>query len=714
MDHGGQFGMEDSKMSQEVELCDNIAVSTVNLNKLAQTQSSLASDNENVGQQGSIPKAPFDGKNYEHDKPDKDIRTGQLDEDQDEVMKEEEDNSEESSLIGCQSPETPMTDSSYSETGSLLETPYALSPGPSTEPASFLSLIECPNQHNQSKELHLDYSDSELSIAKSASSEKYPENVLNRNLTPKIGPSPHETLQCVSFEDSHYSGSGDQETPSCAEMETSKPSCTKEINMNQEPSHLLGFLDQLSKRGDDTHLPFYLHQIAEAFVSHEDYQRAVWCIQLERLYHQRLLDNLNALQKQWETQCNMTSSSPTVQHLDTLRQICLTHSRPKASDAVCASLDHLVVPSCSSDCQAKVTMEQLKSVEDSSGSSLLSPSIDLGGKLDSSEVPEHDREDSKSERKDGFHQVQSNEEGRKGDELEGGPEGTMSAQEDGGPPSCADDMDQSKTAEQQEGGLSTAQEQQADTEEPRDIEEATEALEMDDEEEGEEEGQNGKAFTFRPEILPVETVVSAAAVEIRPQESRNELEETQLSPEDAQDISKGCLPSEMPVSEDDALNQPYLDVGKEDEEEEDYEVDQADLIRAAAELDDLAKMITVEELAPTPGLVSILKKRAVYNASPTATGPELQSNKLPAQRRVRFKVPDDGFDNEMGGGDSCLLLFLLCLVTVVISIGGTALYCALGDAHSSVCQDFSRNADFYFGQLQRGISQIQHWFTPTS
>lgn len=28
-------------------------------------------------------------------------------------------------------------------------------------------------------------------------------------------------------------------------------------------------------------------------------QRAIWCIQLERLYHQRLLDNLSALQKQW-------------------------------------------------------------------------------------------------------------------------------------------------------------------------------------------------------------------------------------------------------------------------------------------------------------------------------------------------------------------------------------------------------------------------------
>lgn len=69
---------------------------------------------------------------------------------------------------------------------------------------------------------------------------------------------------------------------------------------------------------------------------------------------------------------------------------------------------------------------------------------------------------------------------------------------------------------------------------------------------------------------------------------------------------------------------------------------------------------------------------------------------------------------DVGGGDSCLLLFLLCLVTVVISLGGTALYCALGDAQSSVCQDFSRNAEFYMGQLRRGISHIQHWFTPRS
>lgn len=156
-------------------------------------------------------------------------------------------------------------------------------------------------------------------------------------------------------------------------------------------------------------------------------------------------------------------------------------------------------------------------------------------------------------------------------------------------------------------------------------------------------------------------------------------------------------------------------VEEKNEEEEEYEVEQVDIIRQAASLDDMAKLITVEEVSPASGLVSILKKRSVHvdNISASASS-EPRPDKPPAKRRVRFKVPDDGYDQDVGGGDSCLLLFLLCLVTVVISMGGTALYCALGDAHSSVCQDFSRNADFYITQIQRGIAQIQHWFTPGS
>lgn len=46
-------------------------------------------------------------------------------------------------------------------------------------------------------------------------------------------------------------------------------------------------------------------------------------------------------------------------------------------------------------------------------------------------------------------------------------------------------------------------------------------------------------------------------------------------------------------------------------------------------------------------------------------------------------------------GDSCLILLLLCLVTVVISIGGTALYCTLVGTYSNICTDFTHNVDFY-------------------
>lgn len=691
-------------MLQEVNLCDSLAVAPVNRNVLAQTQSHLTSENENGGQQVSTTNPSFNN-NGNYNEQDKNVCTGQMDEDQDEVMKEEEDYSEES-LIRCQSPDAPMTDSSYSETGSLLETPYGLSPGTSPEPASPVALMEGSEEPSQSSTLYSCYGDtktevvSEKSVFSLGQITSSQETVLNHKQPSVIEPSD------VSLEEKELL----HQSVSFTGKETSNEPSTTEISMSQEPSQLLGFLDQLAKRGDDTHLPQYLHQIAEAFYSHEDYQRAVWCLQLEQLYHQRLLDNLNALQKQWETRCDKTSPALTAQHLDTLKHICQTHSRPNVSDAVCASRDPSVVPSCS---LAKGRMEQVKR-EDPTGSFSLSASIDQGNKMDSSEVTEGEWEECKSGKTIGLCPDQSNEkEGseREVDETESVLGGTMLAKGDVAPPSVTDDMDQSKTAEQQGGGLRPAQEKETDPEEERDVEEATEALDMEDEEEAEDEEHNGKAFTFCPKTLPVETVVSSTAVEIRQLESKSEQEESQLIPGDKQSTGE-ILPSEMHTPEECMYPSSLEDLEKE--EEEDYDLEPADLIRAAATLDTLAKLITVEEMVPAPGLVSILKKRTVCSESPTPASPEPQFSKMPAKRRVRFKVPDDGFDSDMGGGDSCLLLFLLCLVTVVISIGGTALYCALGDTHSSVCQDFSRNADFYISQVQRGISQIQHWLTPAS
>lgn len=120
-----------------VDLCDNLhrpetlAAQTRNLNEtntLAQTSNPCASQNEEKREHRIILNTSFNnnGKDEEEQEVDKEGYTGkgtedEEDEDTDEVMKEadeEEEESEESSaLIHCLSPDTPMTDSSYSETG---------------------------------------------------------------------------------------------------------------------------------------------------------------------------------------------------------------------------------------------------------------------------------------------------------------------------------------------------------------------------------------------------------------------------------------------------------------------------------------------------------------------------------------------------------------------------------------------------------------------
>ncbi|XP_036398550.1 consortin-like [Megalops cyprinoides] len=130
-----------------------------------------------------------------------------------------------------------------------------------------------------------------------------------------------------------------------------------------------------------------------------------------------------------------------------------------------------------------------------------------------------------------------------------------------------------------------------------------------------------------------------------------------------------------------------------------------------AGLDDLARRIQVEEITPAAGLVSILKRRSSLEGAPPR--PPAPPKQVP-KRKVRFREPEEAVDHDEVGGDSWLLLLLLCLATVVISVGGTALYCTLGNAQSSVCTDFSRNVDFYFSQVQRGIEELRQWLSPGS
>ncbi|KAG8511808.1 Consortin [Galemys pyrenaicus] len=121
-------------------------------------------------------------------------------------------------------------------------------------------------------------------------------------------------------------------------------------------------------------------------------------------------------------------------------------------------------------------------------------------------------------------------------------------------------------------------------------------------------------------------------------------------------------------------------------------------------LDDLAKRIEIAEVVPAEGLVSILKKR-----NDTVGDHSAQMQQKPSKRRVRFQEIDDNLEQDEVGGGSCILLLLLCVATVFLSVGGTALYCTFGDMESPVCTDFADNMDFYYTKLLQGMAELKHW-----
>ncbi|NXP50589.1 CNST protein, partial [Heliornis fulica] len=121
-------------------------------------------------------------------------------------------------------------------------------------------------------------------------------------------------------------------------------------------------------------------------------------------------------------------------------------------------------------------------------------------------------------------------------------------------------------------------------------------------------------------------------------------------------------------------------------------------------LDELARRIEIAEIAPAEGLVSILKKRDDREGKTIAQVQQRQT-----KRRVRFQEMEDALDQDEVAGGSCILLILLCIATVFLSIGGTALYCTFGDMESPVCTDFADNMDFYYTQILQRMEELKHW-----
>lgn len=193
-----------------------------------------------------------------------------------------------------------------------------------------------------------------------------------------------------------------------------------------------------------------------------------------------------------------------------------------------------------------------------------------------------------------------------------------------------------------------------------------------------------------------------------PEERRDSEDQVSKETEDyLKSLLEGCL-----KDAEDSLS--YEDIQDDDDsdllqdlspEEASYSL-QEDLPpeESTLSLDDLAKKIEIAEAIPAEGLVSILKKR-----NDTVGGHPAQMQQKPAKRRVRFQEIDDNLDQDEVGGGSCILLILLCIATVFLSVGGTALYCTLGDMESPVCTDFADNVDFYYTKLLQGVAGLKHW-----
>ncbi|XP_058021176.1 consortin isoform X2 [Ahaetulla prasina] len=486
----------------------------------------------------------------------------------------------------------------------------------------------------------------------------------------------------------------------------------------KEPAQTLQFLFSLlqgeSKQMDSNVLPLFLHQIAETYFQDGEYEKAMKFIRLEQLYHKQLLANLSSLQQQWETKWKATECSevPNLKNsfkelnneeLDKLAEFCTSHQEPLASRS------KLINKEISFRCERFISLmasedlkEQITSIWDSE--TLDTPFSQCLSLRDAGE------NDSLQRRKEQFSQ-----DGAKIEAAAEKPAATCFSEPMVGalvwtdadyiPPdlratnenipsernllrtkSCsssvviASSQLESNLVNQQqpdyENNRKSVQNQpsdisgnvQFDTEmskQPRVVyewmQEETTVLE--------EKGESEESEGFFEQILNGTIKVREGALKFLEAQENSEI-----------------LPH-IPLEQ--ALYSSS----------EDYSPDES-----FSSLDELAKRIQIAETVPAEGLVSILKKR---DDSEEKTLAQIQLRQ--SKRRVRFQEMEDSLEQEDVGAGSCILLILLCIATVFLSIGGTALYCTLGNTESAVCTDFAANVDFYHSQIQKGIEELKHW-----
>ncbi|KAK2879047.1 hypothetical protein Q8A67_019838 [Cirrhinus molitorella] len=446
-------------------------------------------------------------------------------------------------------------------------------------------------------------------------------------------------------------------------------------------------LQEMGEQGDHPLLPQCLHQIAESYMHKEDYERAVRFIQLERLYHERLLSNLTALQQQWERRQSLggqcqdgredRDSDLDAEHLEKLRHICRTHRQPAWSVEKCEL----------SKVQRNSVIRETQGGEQNLNTQELSCSS--GKVMEDQSTSEAQQEVIQPEDcSSTAPQAHQREQQHDPSPSSATPSSSSSAVTDSSSSPASEDTGA------EEDSVSVAASHRDAAPEPQSP--------MDTAQPGHMEAQTPQTDTDNHRVTVMEgtgdTVDTGQDVPQTKQEDTGEIEE-------ALKLEEGGGGDQVALEQEAPEKTPELEL-----EENGNGVESLDFLNVSM-LDDMAKRIQVEEITPAAGLVSILKRRVSLEGANSSVP---AAPKPVSKRKVRFQEPDEGLDHDEVGGDSWLLLLLLCLATVVISVGGTALYCIFGDAQSSVCTDFSHNMDFYIGRVQRGMDELKHWLSPSS
>ncbi|XP_039093408.1 consortin isoform X2 [Hyaena hyaena] len=533
-----------------------------------------------------------------------------------------------------------------------------------------------------------------------------------------------------------------------------------EVNANdpaEAPKLVLQYLFSLIQgeveQVDSRALPLCLHQIAESYFQEEDYEKAMKFIQLERLYHEKLLANLSAIQEEWETKWK-TVQPPTVPSLrnsekgfngedfERLTKFCSTHQDPVLSKHKRAAIEKplgrkcftpLIVSEDPNESGATAKEPESESCPGGEPGRASPESGGCGHQMDRQAEPPSLLVAAGQDR---AAELRAQPPGAAGSASEGAREGgsrLQPAQTDAGrgaarlaepgatlpgesmpEPSTFPGPELTPPAPSSQGRYSQTQRKELRL--PlKDASEAwpTDRLESSGLREPQQPdltGSDGKSPRGPPgsERVPRErTEVPAGLLEpcMAPEGGGGEDDPVSTETEDyLHSFLQGCLKdSEDFLSCEDQEEDSDLLPDLSPEEASYSLQENLPSDESCLSLDDLAKRIQIAEVVPAEGLVSILKKRN------DSVGHPAQMQQKPSKRRVRFQEIDDGLDQDEVGGGSCILLVLLCIATVFLSVGGTALYCTFGDMESPVCTDFADNMDFYYTKLVQGMAELKHW-----